>query len=193
MVQYIHMSEQKGVPFKALGKQLKALRARSSESLAEASGAVEIDVKQLASFELGQLRPTEDVLLLLISHFGAKDDEAVRLWEMAGYGMDRIPVAHLANEQNYLQQSVSVTTDSQILFTDVVDITVNNYGVVMNFMQGASPNTKPNTVARVGMSREHAKSVLQILQITLEQTEKNISNLNQPQLNSDNRNPETKK
>lgn len=187
------MSEQKEMPFRTLGKQLKALRMRCSESLAEASGAVEIDVKQLASFELGHVRPTEDVLLLLISHFGAKDDEAVRLWEMAGYGMERIPVAHLANEQNYLQQSVSATTDSQILFTDVVDITVNNYGVVMNFMQGASPSSKPHTVSRVGMSREHAKSVLQILQITLEQTEKNIASLNQPQLNSDKRTPDTKK
>ncbi len=188
----MHMSEQKEMPFATLGKQLRALRTRCSESLAEASGAVEIDVKVLASFELGQKRPTEDVLLLLISHFGAKDDEAVRLWEMAGYGMERIPAAHLANEQNLSHQSVSATTDSQIIFTDVVDITVNNYGVVMNFMQGASPQTKPASIARVGMSREHAKSVLQILQITLEQTEKNITGLNQPQLNSDNRNPESK-
>jgi transcriptional regulator with XRE-family HTH domain len=180
------MSEQKEMPFKTLGRQLKALRTRSNESLAEASGAVEIDVKQLASFELGHTRPAEDVLLLLISHFGAKDDEAVRLWEMAGYGMERIPVAHLANEQIHLHQSASATTDAQILFTDVVDITVNNYGVVMNFMQGANPQTKPSTVARVGMSREHAKSVLQILQITLDQTEKNIASLNQKQLNSEN-------
>lgn len=188
-----HMSEQKETPFRTLGKQLKVLRTRCSESLAEASGAVEIDMKQLASYELGQKRPTEDVLLLLISHFGAKDDEAVHLWEMAGYGMERIPVAHLANEQNHLQQSTSATTDSQIIFTDVVDITVNNYGVVMNFMQGASPQAKPSSVARVGMSREHAKSVLQILQITLDQTEKNIASLNQTQLNSDSRNSETQK
>lgn len=179
------MNEQKEVPYKTLGKQLKALRARSNESLAEASGAVEIDVKQLANYELGHSRPSEDVLLLLISHFGARDDEAVRLWEMAGYGMDRIPAAHQANEQNYLE-TLSASTDGKILFTDVVDITVNNYGVVMNFMQGASPNTKPSTVARVGMSREHAKSVLQILQITLNQTEKNIANLDHKRFNSDN-------
>ncbi|MDB5161204.1 MAG: hypothetical protein JWO96_584 [Candidatus Saccharibacteria bacterium] len=150
-------------PYLSLGRQLKALRARTNESLAEASGAVEIDVKQLASYELGQARPSEDVLLLLISHFEAKDDEAVKIWEMAGYGAAVVQT-----------QPVSQGGDNRIMFTDVVDVTVNNYGVVMNFMQGAGPNSPPASIARVGMSREHAKSVLQILQLTLSQTEQNV-------------------
>lgn len=162
------MNEKERV-WKNLGKQLKVLRTRAKESLAEASGAVEIDVKQLASFELGQARPSEDVLMLLISHFNAKDDEAVRLWEMAGYGNSG------GGPTQALEINVTNTdaVDNKILFTDVVDVTVNNYGVVMNFMQGAGPNKEPNSIARVGMSREHAKSVLQILQLTLSQTELN--------------------
>jgi transcriptional regulator with XRE-family HTH domain len=171
------MSEQKEGPFKTLGKQLKALRSRANESLAEASGAVEIDATQLARYELGESRPSEDVLLLLISHFGAKDDEALRLWEIGGYSMEKIPVAHQANDQVYAQ-TTELTNESRILFTDVVDITVNNYGVVMNFMQGATPQSKPSTVARVGMSREHAKSVLEILKVTLQQTDQKLTGLN---------------
>ncbi|MEK7095919.1 MAG: helix-turn-helix transcriptional regulator, partial [Patescibacteria group bacterium] len=85
-------------PYKPLGKKLKELRSQANESLAEASGAVEIDVRQLASFELGQTRPTEDVLLLLLSHFGVKDDEALRLWEVAGYHMAKIPVVHMMSD-----------------------------------------------------------------------------------------------
>ncbi len=154
-----------------MGSQLKLLRARAKESIAEVSGAVEIDEKQLASYELGQNRPSEDVLLLLISHFGAKDNEAVEIWEMAGYGIDKSAASLQPAEHDHAQ------APEKILFTDIVDVTVNNYGVVMNFMQGAGPNIKPSTVARVGMSREHAKSVLQILQITLEQTEKNSKSL----------------
>ena len=84
-------------PYHPLGQRLKALREQASESLAEASGAVEIDVRQLAGFELGQSRPSEEVLLLLVSHFGAKDDEAIHLWELAGYGLDKIPVAHMSS------------------------------------------------------------------------------------------------
>jgi transcriptional regulator with XRE-family HTH domain len=165
------MEEQRPTsPFINLGKQLKALRDRIHETLAEASGAVEIDVKQLASFELGHSRPSEDVLLLLISHFGAKDDEAVRLWELAGYKLDKIPVSRMTNDDIQLQANIQ--SDKRILFTDVVDVIVNNYGVVMNFMQSAGPNIAPTPVARVGMSREHAKSVLEILQMTLKQTDK---------------------
>ncbi|HSX17803.1 MAG TPA: helix-turn-helix domain-containing protein [Candidatus Saccharimonadales bacterium] len=162
--------------FRTLGRRLKELRTQANETLAEASGAVEIDIRELASFELGQSRPTEEILLLLISHFGAKDDEAVKLWELAGYATDKIPVAHLGNNEQALQ-ATAPQIEKPIVFTDIVDVVVNNYGVVMNFMQGSGPGTQPSPVARVGMSREHAKSVLQILQITLAQTEQNAPKL----------------
>jgi len=157
------------IPFRQLGRRLKELRDRARETLAEASGAVEIDVKQLASFELGRARPSEDVLLLLLSHFGAKDDEAVKLWELAGYNMAKIPASHMSSGENGL--SLNMNSDQKVLFTDIVDVMVNNFGVVMNFMQSSEPGKSPINVARVGMSREHAKSVLQILQMTLNQTE----------------------
>lgn len=166
------MNELNKSPYRPLGKHLKELRTRANESLAEASGAVEIDVRELANFELGKARPTEDVLLLLISHFGAKDDEAIRMWEMAGYGMERIPATHMINNDIQLP---SMAQDNRVLFTDIVDIVVNNYGVIMNFMQ-TGPATTTQSVARVGMSREHAKSIMQILETTLSQTEKNTKN-----------------
>lgn len=158
--------QNQNAPYLSLGSELRRLRTRANESLAEASGAVEIDVRDLASFELGQQRPSEDVLLLLISHFAARDDEAVRLWETAGYGMDKIPAAHMSNEV----VNENTLSDNKVMYTDVVDVMVNNYGVVMNFMQSTGPG-KPTSVAKVGMSREHAKSVLEVLKTTLTQTE----------------------
>lgn len=154
-------------PYRPLGKCLKELRVRANESLAEASGAVEIDVRELAGFELGKDRPSEDVLLLLISHFGAKDEEAIRIWETAGYVTEK---AAIPSVDTAPVLPVSNPSENRVLFTDIVDIVVNNYGVVMNFMQ-AGPANSTNTVARVGMSREHAKSILNILQNTLDQTE----------------------
>ena len=153
--------------FKLLGKQLKDLRTKSGESLAEASGAVEVDVRQLANYELGQGCPTEDVLILLISHFNVADDQAVRMWELAGYA-DKD--SDFSNSKLEALLPGILTEDKPVLFTDVVDVMVNNYGVVMNFMQGGANSS--STVARIGMSREHAKSVLQILQATLTETEK---------------------
>jgi len=164
------MDKPSQIPYRQLGKQLKGLRDRVGESLAEASGAVEIDVKQLANFELGRARPNEDVLLLLISHFGVKDDEAVKIWQLAGFDMNKIPASHMVNNE---PENGIASPDQRILFTDIVDVIVNNYGVVMNFMQSGGSGKSPTSVSRVGMSREHAKSVLQILQITLNQTENN--------------------
>lgn len=54
----------------------------------EVSGAVEIDEKRLKRIEAGIERPAEDILLLLISHFGVADREAVQLWELADYDSD---------------------------------------------------------------------------------------------------------
>ena len=166
------MNDLEKSPYRPLGRQLKELRTRANESLAEASGAVEIDVRELAGFELGKDRPTEDVLLLLISHFGAKDDEAIKLWEMAGYNTEKVQAIHMINGETPALQGGS--QDPRVLFTDIVDIVVNNYGVIMNFMQ-TGPANSSQTVAKVGMSRDHAKSIMQILQSTLSQTEQNIS------------------
>lgn len=174
--------------YRTLGRKLKELRNRVNETLAEASGAVEIDVRELASFELGQSRPNEEVLLLLISHFGAKDDDALKLWELAGYNMEKIPVVHMANSDQVLSNDEN-RLEKRILFTDVVDVIVNNYGVVMNFMQNNGADGKPISVSRVGMSREHAKSVLQILQITLDQTETKVPRLPKKIITPDNENP----
>jgi transcriptional regulator with XRE-family HTH domain len=173
-------------PYRPLGRRLKALREKARESLAEVSGAVEIDVRELASFELGQSRPNEEVLLMLISHFSAQDEEAVQLWELAGYGVTKVSSAQMISD---ISISAQAPNNNPILFTDVVDIMVNNYGVVMNFMQSSGSNSKPTTVSRIGMSREHAKSVLQILQVTLSQTEQllpKIPNTNRRMITPDN-------
>jgi hypothetical protein len=180
-------------PYRSLGRRLKALREKAKESLAEVSGAVEIDVRELAGFELGQARPNEEVLLMLISHFSAQDEEAIQLWELAGYGVSKVSSAQMISDISISAQPVPAV--NPILFTDVVDIMVNNYGVVMNFMQSSGPDAKPSTVARIGMSREHAKSVLQILQVTLNQTEQllpKIPNTNRRVISSDNQKTDEK-
>jgi transcriptional regulator with XRE-family HTH domain len=169
-------NRRKASPYKSLGRKLKSLRNYAGETLAEASGAVEIDVRQLASYELGHMRPSEEVLLLLVSHFGVEEDEAVNLWELAGYSMGKAPVKRASSDRQ-VATSQAKASDQPILFTDIVDVVVNNFGVVMNFMQNTGPESEPASVARVGMSREHAKSILHILQITLAQTERSLPKL----------------
>src|SRR5579883_1980269 len=75
---------EKQPPFALLGKQLRSLRETRRESVAEVSGAVEIDPELLERFERGEECPSEDILTLLISHFDMREQDALQLWEWAG-------------------------------------------------------------------------------------------------------------
>lgn len=158
-------------PYQTLGKHLRYLREQHSESLAEVSGAVEIDEKLLERIEAGQERPAEDILLLLISHFDMQDQEAVQLWELAGYDGDG-PVSSQAEE---LLQDISngqkpvvvlLGIDGRTMYTDSVSIDADKAGIVMNFGQ-LNNKKQQQTVAKLGMSYEQAQEVLKQLQYAL--------------------------
>ena len=150
-------------PYAAFGRRLKALRERAKESLDEVSGAVEIDKDHLARLENGEIRPSEDVLMLLLSHFDTAESEAVKLWEQAGYNKNDSETEPTEQQQTVLVMPM----DARIVYTDIVHVAANDYGVVMNFMQHAGPNNQPLAIARIGMSKEHATRVLEVLQKTL--------------------------
>ena len=154
----------KRLPYEPLGSQLRRLRERSRESAAEVSGAVEIDEKALALIESGTERPSEDILLLLISHFAVEDDKAAELWQLAGYDK---PTAENDHEelvtQSNRQQTLMVMIDPRIMYSDSVEVVADGRGVVLNFSQNAGQHGQPLTVSRIGMSREQAKMVMGIL------------------------------
>lgn len=168
------MSNEQKYPYQSFGEVLKKLRSKASKSSAEVSSAVEIEESRLKKFEAGEQRPTEDILLLLIQHFNLKDDQATELWKLAGYSGDPDEEQYFINDEVGGAQQVTVAVtphDARIVYTDMIQVMVNNYGVIINFMQGAGPSNQPLAVSRVGMSKEHARSVLEVLQKTLDQAE----------------------
>lgn len=173
------MSEtNKSFPFQALGARLRRVRERLNESIIEVSGAVEIDADALREIERGRQRPSEDILLLLISHFALKDAEATKLWNLANYNQSDISEQQPINYFNTdtKQAMMALPADIRILYSDTVHIMINNYGVVINFMQNTGATDQPLVISRVGMSKDHARSVLEVLQRTLDQA----SNPNPP-------------
>ena len=155
-------------PFRVLGWHLKLAREQLSESLDEVSGAVEVDTSELEHIERGLKRPSEDVLMLLISHLGLEDIEANSLWEMAGYTSGN-------NRQD--DDAVSIAKN-KVLYTDLIHVVANDSGVVMNFLQTDSMAGQPTPIARVGMSKTQAKYMLSMLQQTLRPSKKlNAKNL----------------
>lgn len=168
------MNEHAPQPFSTFGAALKKLRQDVHETQAEVSGAVEIDAASLKAFELGESRPSEDVLLLLIQHFSLKDEKATELWRLAGYADTPMEEAHYyANDDFGNAKSAfplaQKSDEAPIVYTDMIQVMVNNYGVIMQFMQGAGAGSSPLAVARVGMSKEHAKSIIEVLKTTLDQ------------------------
>jgi hypothetical protein len=155
------MQESKpNTPFKPLGSHLRYLREQTEESVAEVSGAVEIDIDELERFEQGLERPSEDILMLLINHFNIQDNEAVQLWEMAGYE-DTKHTFGLNADMLGKPMMVLMAMDMRTMYSDGIQINAGKHGVTMNFTHGKQP------VSRVGMSREQAHVVLQALQTAL--------------------------
>ena len=159
-------------PYSELGKKLKLYRERRKRSITEASGAVEIEPVSLESFEKGEQRPEEEILSLLISYFEIEEEYASKLYRLAGY----TETSSDNTEQNVfdLAQPVAMLmpVDLRVVYTDTAHVMVNNYGVVMNFMQTNGNGGQPLAVSRIGMSKEHAQSLIKMLQQSLKQAEK---------------------
>lgn len=161
------------LPYKNLGEKLKTIRQRSNESVAEVSGAVEIDEQMMRRIEQGFERPSEDILLLLINHFRMPDDDADTLWELAGYDPPDNQDDHEGHDHSHNDQSQNRTVlmimavDPRVIYSDGVQVTANSSGVILGFSQGSgTPNAL--TTAKIGMSREQAYGLLRVLHQTLE-------------------------
>jgi hypothetical protein len=62
------------------------------------------------------------------------------------------------------QFQVSINLDTTpVLYTDNINMNINRDGVVLNVLQKLEPSNRARIVARIGMSREHAKKFVEKL------------------------------
>lgn len=156
----------------SFGDYIRGIRNKRKETLADVSGAVEIDVMILDRIESGSVQPSEDILMLLISHYNLKEDEAVRLWQLAGYDQTKLGYQTTTT----IHESVNMlSNDGPILFTDGLQVSANKYGVIINFLQGLDSNGRPQTISRLGMSKEHAQTIIEVIQKTIDLTKEQNS------------------
>lgn len=160
-------------PFKRFGDRLRTLRQNLQETAADVSGAVEIDEATLNRYEEGRERPSEDILNLLISHFDMQDDDAAKLWKLAGYELptDRDDYGQSDDVAPSNRAGVLVMAiDPRIIYTDSMHVNASQNGVVLSFAQ-TNGGQQPLVTARVGMSREQARSIISTLQGALDRSE----------------------
>jgi transcriptional regulator with XRE-family HTH domain len=159
-------------PYSTLGKHLKTVREQAKRSLAEVSGALEIDEVELKRIEAGLKRPDEEIMLLLISYFDMIDQEALHVWQLAEYdsGLEE----HMDFETIDVDTAASPLTKPTIMllameprsmYSDSIEVSWNKAGVTMDFSQSTPKGQL--SVAKVGMSLDQAAEVLKCLERAL--------------------------
>lgn len=159
------MSERRP-PHKKIGEFLKQRREAVHESLAEVSGAVEIDLETLHKIESGRLLPSEDILLLLISHLNIDEQDAMQLLSIAGYDQ-----ATASAEEAFKQMFMLIPFDNRIMHVDDLQARADKNNVVIEFIQ-ANMNGQKAPVSRIGMSKTQAKEMIETVRQIIERSEK---------------------
>ncbi len=159
----------KSQPYKSFGEELRRIRSEAKRTIIDISGAVELDPTLIEKIEKGEERPSEELIVLIISHFELDEMRAFELWKLAGYDRLDINETTASDKKDGVTPVVVPLSDARIVYTDMVNVTANNYGVVINFLQGLGSNNQPMAVSRVGMSVEHAVSFMKVLSETVEQ------------------------
>jgi DNA-binding XRE family transcriptional regulator len=162
-------------PYKALGSKLKFLREQWNQSLSEVSGTLEIEEQLLHAIEEGKTLPADELLDMLISHFLLTDEQARELRQMVDSekGLSMEALATGIDDMLMKQIIMLMPSDNKTIYTDGMQATINDNGVVMQFMQQTKPGGQQVPVAKVGMSRQHAERIIKVLQDTMREYDRN--------------------
>jgi hypothetical protein len=74
------------------------------------------------------------------------------------------------NPTNEAEMQVNITNNQPVLYTDSVFVTSGRFGVVLDFAQAVGSTNQQNVVARIGMSKEHALALLNVLEKKVKET-----------------------
>jgi transcriptional regulator with XRE-family HTH domain len=167
--------------YQEFGEKLKTIRQKAKETIDEVSAAVEMEALAIKDLEQGKAKPSEDLILMLISHFDLSEREAVSLWQLAGYSPAKTNIAGLSPDgKGIVQMAFISAADAKVIYTDMVNVSSNRFGVVINFLQGLGGSSQPLAVSRIGMSHAHAKSLIEALQKTVKLTENSTTQDKKP-------------
>ena len=150
------------LPQQRIGGYLKQRRESLNESLAEVSGAVEIN--ELSEIESGSILPTEDILILLLSHLDVEEPTARKVLKLAGY--DALQPDEVSGDEQLKQQMFVLMPGFQIQFADKAQVQKANDSVILNFYQPSITNTDM-PIARVGLTKKQVRALISQLQAEL--------------------------
>jgi transcriptional regulator with XRE-family HTH domain len=173
------------------GKIIKYYRNKNKHTSKHLAARLGITRSYLSRIENGYDKPTKQFVRDIIDIYSLNKKVAIKMWCLAGYEFDssggliiteknRKGVVKMQNgksETGKEMKEIKVALpNTPVLYSDSAFITENQFGIVFDFAQSVASTNKQNVVARIGMSKEHAKALLKILEKKLEKVEK--TNLN---------------
>ncbi len=157
------------------------LRKSNGESLVQLSEAINIDRSYLNKVELGKIKPSTKLLERILVHFSVEGSKAEVLRQVAGHVPLNI-VSDLSGKEgiNTMLEQPTTQTMTQVslnpmqtpvLYTDSTFVSASEFGLVLDVAQNMN-GQQQNIVARIGMSFDHAKKLIDVLQDTLDKNER---------------------
>jgi len=167
-----------------IGQELRDLRKGAGESLSVTAGSLGIDRSHLNKIELGVYKPSEELLNKIIAHFSVEGIRASQLRDFLERGVVEHVIVDGPEGKGVSMEkgvksdkpAVQVNVDPakvQVLYSDSIFVNSNDYGLVLDVAQNA-PGTAQQQfiVARIGMSFDHAKKLLEVMSDHLQKNER---------------------
>jgi len=163
---------------KKLGQKIKYFQLSKEENVTTVAKSINIDRAYLSRIENGHERPSEKLLNDLISHFNLSSNDANELFMLAGYksgavaaqsykGEKPMNELKLPTQEQPKQLQFNKPIGLSTLYSDSVVIKANQWGIVFDFGQSVSQE-QTNIVSSIGMSKEHARALLDALKKNLD-------------------------
>jgi transcriptional regulator with XRE-family HTH domain len=168
---------------KQFGKEIRSIRKDRGETLVQTADAIGIDRSHLTKIELGQDRPTERIVQSLFAHFSIERVKASRLWSLAGFTSEMVTAEDYRGKEDtkMKDQSISVAPPAMANinldptkpthYTDSIFLNSSDFGLVVDFARRVGPE-QHFVVTSVGMSFDHAKKLVEVLNDELEKHER---------------------
>lgn len=158
-------------PFENFGQLLKNLRRQKRMTLKILARALGTDHSYISKLESGLQRPSKSLLNQIINVFELNNQQAFDIFKLVGY--KRGVISSMQEDQEQHKTELLIRPDQLTLYSDAVRVEANPYGFVLSFAQTLGPNQQI-VVSRIGMSKEHIKSFIKVLQGLIEKAEGNL-------------------
>lgn len=176
---------------KQMGDKIRQARQTRGLSLADLGAQVGVDRTLISKIENGHYQPTEAMLQKIIDTFC--DDKqlgaewAAELWALSGRPSGPVIAQYNQYKEIFMNDQANNSANANqaggqsvqidplrtpILYSDAVGVTSSEFGMVFDFGQRVGPTNNANIVARIGVSYEHARKLLEVINDELAKNEK---------------------